>query len=627
MCGIAGVLTPDLRADELRGAAERMADALAHRGPDAGSTYVLAEHGLAFGHRRLRVLDLDERSDQPMHSPDQRWTLCFNGEIYNYRELRSELTGVWDFRTTGDSEVLLAAVATWGVEETVERCNGMFAFAAYDHHARELALARDRLGEKPLYYATLDGCFAFASQPRALRALWPGRLGLSPQALAAYFELSYIPHPLAVYEGVAKLPPATVLRVRDGRVHGPTSYWAYPEPRPAGDAGDDLEVLHDLLADAVARRMAADVPLGAFLSGGIDSSLVVALMQRAASRPVTTFTVAMPDSPFDEATAAGKVAAHLGTDHYEVRLRPEDVFDAVPRLPRAYDEPFADPAMLPTMLMSEFARRHVTVALSGDGGDEVFVGYNRYVAGAAALRRLRRIPRPARSLAARGLLSVRPARWDRMAALAPAPLRHVPHVGDKAHKLARMLRADDVDAAYRALDAVWSEPPVGARWRQEFPASRTPLDPALRMAFLDGLQTLPEQMLTKVDRASMSVGLEVRPPLLDHRVVELAARLPLHAKVAGGKGKVALRQLLARHVPPALTDRPKMGFDPPMDQWLRGPLRSWTEDLLAPAALAGLGGLDVQAVRATWADHLAGRGNHGPRLWAVLMLQAWTAAE
>jgi asparagine synthase (glutamine-hydrolysing) len=571
--------------------------------------------------------------------------VTLNGEIYNYRALRAELEGLGHrFRGHSDTEVLLAAFGRWGFDGALRRANGMFALGAWDAETGTLHLARDRLGEKPLYYGWIGRTFLFGSELKAFFAHPGFRPEVDRASLDLFLRLKYVPTPRSIYVGVAKLPAGTHLTVdpsHPGEVLGPTAYWSAEEAIRRGvedpldvEAEEAVDRLEDLLLDAVGMRMEADVPLGAFLSGGIDSSAVVSLMQAQRTRPVRTFTIGFHEAAFDEAASARAVARHLGTDHTELYLTPADAMDVIPRLPEVYDEPFSDSSQIPTYLVSEMARRHVTVSLSGDGGDELFGGYNRHVWGDSVGRVLRWTPAGARRVASRALLSVSPARWESVMGavepVLPARLRHR-NPGDKAHKLATALGAERADLLYLALVSHWGGAgPVrgtGGSTSDGMSAVATVADglgdPAHRMMALDLLTYLPDDILAKVDRASMAHALEARVPLLDHRVVELAWRMPLGLKVRGGAGKWILRRVLARRVPTALVDRPKMGFGIPIGTWLRGPLRPWAEDLLDPARLRDEGYLEPGPIRARWAEHLTGRRNHQYDLWDVLMFQAW----
>ena len=642
MCGIAGFWHPQASqpAERLHELAGRMADAIAHRGPDDRGTWAEPEAGLAMGFRRLAILDLSPTGHQPMVSESGRYVVTFNGEIYNYQDLRRELDGLGArFRGTSDTEVMLAGVERWGASATFARLWGMFAIALWDRQERLLWIARDRLGKKPLYYGWLDGVFLYGSELKALRAHEHGPSRLSPRALAAFLRFAYVPGPHCIYDGVRKLEPGAFAVIRADRDPEVTRYWD-PRRLAADGPGDDrasdddaVVSLDGLLRDATRRRMVADVPLGAFLSGGIDSSTVVALMQAESSRPVRTFTIGFTEAGYDEAGDARAVSAHLGTDHTELAVSPGEARAVIPRLPAIYDEPFADSSQIPTFLVSEMARAHVTVALSGDGGDEVFGGYNRYLWAPAIARRASRAPRLLTRGAGRALTWLSPAAWDAIgrcgAAAGLAGLRQRT-LGDKVHKVGRALRAGTPDGIYRTLVSQWDVPPVAGGGGE---ASSSIADPSVaaaapdfvdRMILLDTLTYLPDDILVKVDRASMAVSLEARAPLLDHRVVEWAWRQPRHRRIRDGRGKWALRQVLGRYVPDQLIDRPKAGFAIPVAEWLRGPLRDWAESLLGERALEE-GMLDPRPVRRVWQQHLDRRANAEPALWTVLMWQAWRA--
>jgi asparagine synthase (glutamine-hydrolysing) len=629
MCGLAGVFDFDaaMGAEQLRDTARMMAATLRHRGPDADGTWCDPTAGIALGHRRLKILDLTDLGGQPMHSASGRYVLVFNGELYNFRELRGELAG-HQFRGTSDTEVLCEAIATWGLEPTLERANGMFALAVWDTEKRVLQLARDRLGEKPLCYALIGRHFAFGSELRALRAHPGFTAPLDPAALALFLRYSFVPTPWTPYKGVHKLPPGSILTVAAadrGSLPEPRTYWSAVKAVEAarenpftGSLEETADALEILLTDAVRIRMVADVPVGVFLSGGIDSSAVTALMGRAASGPVRTFTVAVGDPKLDE-------AEHLGTEHTEVRLDAHAALDVVEQLPTVYDEPFADPSQIPTLLLARAAREYVTVGLSGDGGDEVFGGYNRYTYGARAWRVIARTPRRVRSTVAQALLDVPPHRWDRIAAALGS---RVPHAGDKLHKLGGALGADSTEALYMELASHWPHPGALMGVAEPQPPRRTlDLPPAEQMMAWDAATVLPDDMLVKVDRATMHVALEARIPLLDHRVFEFAWRLPSNARIMNGVGKTVLRAVLARHVPTTLTTGPKRGFDPPLADWLRGPLRSWADERLHVTALRDHGIADPATVRTAWTEHLGGRRNHDYRLWTILMLTEWLEGQ
>ena len=640
MCGIAGLV--DWRAatgaDALRGVAEAMIEALRHRGPDAGAVWIEPEQGIALGQRRLAIIDLSPTGAQPMHSADGRYVITFNGEIYNYVDIRRELEASGRLmRGNSDTEVLLEACALWGVEAAIERTIGMFAFGLWDRQARTLVLARDRLGIKPLYYAVTPERVLFASQLKAFRAVPNWKPSIDADAVVGYLRHAYIAQPHTIYCEARKLPPGHILKLRRGLPDDPKPFWDLRATAAAGqrrndpkpDAREAVEQLDSLLRDAVRLRMIADVPLGAFLSGGIDSSTVVALMQAQSTRPVKTFSIGFHESHYDEAACAKHVAAHLGTEHTEFYVEPRHAIEVIPRLPEWFDEPFADASQIPTYLISELTRRHVTVALTGDGGDEVFGGYNRYYWVPWLVRALAVVPRPLSQVSARALQGISPEVWDRIFGCVPAPLRPA-QPGDKVHKLAKLLQFPDPNAIYRGLVSQWDEPQEivssgnehnGVLSDQSIAQDFQDLLP--RMQLLDMMGYLPDDILTKVDRATMAVGLEGRVPLLDHRVVTYSWRLPAAYKVRLTGRKWLLRQVLARYVPRALVDRPKMGFGVPIGAWLRGPLREWAEELLSPARLRGYGFVRVEPVRHAWLEHLSGKRNWDHRIWTVLMLQAW----
>jgi asparagine synthase (glutamine-hydrolysing) len=634
MCGISGFLEARARPKAAQEAiAAAMAQALAHRGPDDSGVWSEAEAGIALGHRRLSIIDLSPAGHQPMASADGRYVVSYNGEIYNYRELAERLgqEGV-GLRGHCDTEVLLEGVARWGIAETLKRAEGMFALALWDRQARRLTLARDRLGIKPLYWSRQGGLFLFASELKALHRHPDWRPAIDRDALASYLRLGYVPAPAAIYRDTHKLPPGMMLTVTRQGATEIEAYWKLAEVAAAkaparGSEAEELAALEAVLRRAVRNEMVADVPLGAFLSGGVDSSLVVALMQAESARPVRSFTVGFDAAGYDEAQHAKRVAAHLGTEHTELYVDDETARRVIPDLPVWYDEPFADSSQIPTRLIAALARRHVTVALSGDGGDELFAGYERH-RWAARLARLRRLPRPLRQAAGAALNALPEAAVSRAAARLPARMR--PSLPEqKLVKLAAALSAADDDALYRSIVSLWPEP------ERLMPGAREPdgvvtaalEDPVERMMLADAARYLPDDILTKVDRASMSVALEVRVPLLNHRVVEAAWRLPLAMKLRHGTSKWALRQILYAHVPQELIERPKHGFSVPLAAWLRGPLRGWAEELLSPAALKASGWVEPAPVLARWREHAAGAKDWSQSLWAVLMLETWLAQE
>jgi asparagine synthase (glutamine-hydrolysing) len=646
MCGIAGSLRclGATGAEELDAIAADMAASLDHRGPDDRGVWSDASAGVALAQTRLAVIDLSPGGHQPMTSACGRYRLVFNGEIYNHQELRRDLErGGFRFRHRSDTEVLLETIAARGLRRALEAANGMFALAVWDARERRLSLARDRLGEKPLYYGWSGRHFLFASELKALRRHPAARLELDSEALTLFLRYNVVPGPRSIYRGIAKLGPGQILEVGagDAGTHpSPVPYWSLREVAEAGLA-DQLrapapvvcEELDALLRDSVRLRMAADVPLGAFLSGGIDSSLVVALAQAASDRPVRTFTIGFRETTFDEAPYARAVAAHLGTDHTELYVTPAEAMAVIPSLPQLYDEPFADSSQIATALVSDLARRHVTVSLSGDGGDELFAGYSRHLYQYRLSQTIGRLPRRLRALCADGLQALPERSWDRLLAgidpLLPRSARQR-HPGDKLHKLAGVLTSDSAQDTYLRLLSLWPDPAslvLGGREPLTLaadPALQPDLDDdTARILYLDAATYLPDDILVKLDRASMSRSLEARVPLLDHRLVEFSWRVPLSLKIRGGAGKWVLRRLLAEYVPPALTERPKTGFEVPLGDWLRGPLRPWAEELLDERRLRQEGVLSPEPIRRRWREHLRGERDGRFALWGVLMFQAW----
>lgn len=640
MCGICGVLQsgpPAAAAVELRTVAARMTATLAHRGPDDEGIWVDEDAGVALGHRRLAIIDLSPGGRQPMLSGSRRFAITFNGEIYNYRELRVELEAMGIcFRSQSDTEVLVEACAAWGVVAASKRLNGIFAFALWDAQERILFLVRDHLGVKPLYWMRIGDTFLFGSELRALVAHPQWRAEIDRSALTAYFRHNYVPAPQTIYEGVFKLEPGSVLTLRHDRVSEKGRYWNAEDVVAAGlrdpfrgEEGEAVTILDELLRKAVHGQMMSDVPLGAFLSGGIDSSTVAALMQAQSTKPIKTFTIGFHEVGYDEAREGRAVAEHLGTDHTEFYVTPKHAQTLIPSIADWFDEPFADPSQIPTFLVAQLARQQVTVALSGDGGDELFAGYTRYALARTWRRCVRAVPKAARQALAAAIEAVSPSAWDALAAPISMGSRPV-HVGDKLHKLAGLIRLESEDAIYRRLISQWDAPAElviggvegdGVLWHDRI--AYTVPNFTTRMQLLDLLTYLPDDILTKVDRTSMAVSLEARVPLLDPRVVTFAWRLPPRLKSRGGKGKWLLRKVLHRYVPPKLVERPKMGFGVPIDNWLRGPLRDWAEDLLDKGSLRADGLLDAALVRAKWAEHLSGARNWQYGLWGLLMFQEW----
>ena len=646
MCGLTGfVSAAGSTADELAGTLRPMCEAIAHRGPDDSGEWVDGEYGVALGFRRLAIIDVSPAGHQPMVSVSGRYVLTFNGEVYNFEDLRRELQegGLAPaFRGHSDTEVMLAAFEAWGVEAAVRRFNGMFAIALWDRKLRRLFLIRDRMGVKPLYYGLSGRTFLYGSELKALRR-HPDFVGrVDRDVLSLYLRFLYVPAPFSIYEGIHKLTPGAILMFDPASGQTETTiYWSAAEAATRGlghrfqgseeEASVEVEAL---LRDAVRIRMISDVPIGAFLSGGIDSSLITALMQAESSTPVRTFTIGFTETNYDEAQYAKAVARHIGTDHTELYMTPDDVVNVIPKLPMMYDEPFADSSQIPTHLVAMLARRHVTVSLSGDGGDELFGGYTRYFLGQTLFRRLRVVPAWIRPAVGRALASLSPQTWDRLLGsvrpLLPAALRR-PNPGQRIHKVACTVHAGDMDAMYFELVSLWLNVVLGANppeapvmIRETRPQLKDPIE---RMMYFDQISYLPDDILAKVDRASMAVSLESREPLLDYRLVELAWTLPLSMKVRGGRGKLVLRRVLDRYVPSSLIDRPKMGFGIPIESLLRGRLRDWAESLLDPAVMRAQGFLDPAPIQARWKDHLDGKDQFSYHLWGVLMFQAWLQTE
>ena len=637
MCGIAGFIDGSaVRSSDMDTIAGSMTGSLRHRGPDDAGVWADSEAGVAFGHRRLSIVDLSAAGHQPMVSHDGRYVITYNGEVYGYAALRAELQarGV-SFIGHSDTEVLVESIAAYGVEATVPRLIGMFAFAVWDRKERTLKLVRDRLGIKPLYWAKFGDLFLFGSELKALRAHpgWTPRIDRG--AVAQFLRHSYIPAPRTIYEHVHKLEPGSILTLP---WHGEPSIAAYWNARdvalkglanPIAASDNELaDQLETLAIDAVRLRMIADVPLGALLSGGVDSATVVALMKAANAGPVKTFTVGFDLPGYDESLHAEKIASHLGTEHHTLTVSPKQALDVIPRLPDWYDEPFADSSQIPTYLISVMTRQHVTVALSGDGGDELFAGYNRYQAAERYANGMGGWPRPLRKPFGAAITALSPQHWDRLAPYLPSRLR-VPQLGDKLYKLANLMQAQGADDSYRSIITHWEPAEImpdtvepSAIWSAKSVNDDFP-DLVERMQYLDLVGYLPDDILTKLDRASMAIALEARVPLLDHRMVEFAWALPRRAKLRQGTSKWLLRQVLYRYVPAALIERPKMGFAIPLAEWLRGPLRDWAEALLDEQRLRETGLVNAGRVRALWEEHIDGRRNHQHLLWDILMLEAW----
>jgi asparagine synthase (glutamine-hydrolysing) len=658
MCGLAGYLGLNLR-DESNAAMllVNMGAAIKSRGPDSADVWCNVDVGIGLSHRRLAVVELSPAGAQPMHSADNRYAIVFNGEIYNHLDIRAELemqhsAPLW--RGQSDTETLLAAIQAWGIDDTVRRLIGMFAFALWDKQSLTLHLARDRLGEKPLYYgwqgAGTQRVFLFGSELKALKAHPSFNAAIDRGALCLLLRHNCIPAPYSIYQGIAKLDPGCLLTVSLSQpLPAVSKYWDAVEVARAsvanpftGTAEQAVDALEILAKDAVRQQMMADVPLGAFLSGGVDSSTVVALMQAQSSRPVKTFTIGFNEEGYNEAVHAKAVAKHLGTNHTELYVTPEQAMGVIPKLPSLYCEPFADSSQIPTFLVSQLARQHVTVSLSGDAGDELFAGYNRYQLTAQMWRKLSLLPAPLRSGVASAIKAVSPSAWSNLAAWIPGAKKHpaLANLGDKLHKGAGVIASRTVDELYLGLvsqiqnPSSWVKDETGLGHAMEPPTRLTGNRPNLtglndveRMMALDAVSYLPDDILCKVDRAGMGVSLEGRVPFLDHRVYEFAWSLPLDYKLRDGQTKWPLRQVLYRYVPKELIERPKMGFGIPIHDWLRGPLREWCEALINAERLVKEGYFYPAPIRAMWTEHLSGKKNWAHQLWSVLMFQAWLEVQ
>ncbi len=628
MCGITGFFSHSKNMDQaqLLSTVKRMTETLISRGPDSFGTWTDPKIGLALGHRRLAIIDLSQEGHQPMHSACGRYVMSFNGEIYNHKTLRDELVKLGHhFRGYSDTEVLLAVIVQWGFEAALKKLNGMFAMAVLDREEAALLLARDRFGEKPLYYGWCGSHFLFGSE---LKALFPHpdfQKRINRDALTLYMRHNYIPSPYSIYEGIYKLVPGSFLKIPlsgQNALPSPKPYWSFKTivsrglENPSKQSEEEvIETLKMRLTEAVKLRMEADVPMGAFLSGGIDSSLIVALMQSMNDRPVKTFTIGFDERKYNEACEAKKVAQHLGTDHTELYVSAENALDIIPRLPQIYDEPFSDSSQIPTYLVSELARRHVTVSLSGDGGDELFGGYSRYFIAEDICRKIRMFSKKGRSLAVKGLntisrlpllSNVKLERMSDILAVEGEERMYCEMISHHNHPSELVLESREPETIF-SDEKQWIKAPHFIQ----------------KMMYVDTLSYLPDDILVKIDRASMALGLESRIPFLDHHLVDYAWQIPLSFNVDGNKGKKLLRKILGQYIPEALVERPKMGFGVPLDEWLRGPLREWCESLLDEKRLKNEGLFDPAVIRKRWKEHLSGKSNHHYFLWTVLMFQAW----
>lgn len=644
MCGFSGFMTFGSAPQQPEALLHRMGQAIVHRGPDAGGIWFDGEVGIGFSHRRLAIMDLSPAGHQPMVSASDRYVIAFNGEIYNHQRLRDELVATGkspNWRGHSDTETVLAGFDAWGVQATIERTTGMFAFAVWDKQTRSLTLGRDRIGEKPLYYGWQGNTFLFGSELKALKAHPAFKGEIDRGAICLLLRHNYIPAPYSIYQGIRKLKPGCLLSISLSKPEPEVwSYWSAVDVMTAGGTpsssftpNEAVDELERLAKDAIAQQMMADVPLGAFLSGGVDSSTVVALMQAQSTRPVKTFSIGFNEEAYNEAEHAKAVARHLGTEHTELYVTAEQAMAVVPRLPSMYCEPFSDSSQIPTFLVSQLAKQHVSVSLSGDAGDELFCGYGRYQMTSNLWRKISMLPAPLRGAAAKAVTAISPQGWNRMAGFIPGVARFN-NLGDKLHKGAGLLSSCSVDELYLGLVSHHRNPSALVIDGIEPATLLTGNGPDLsglsdmqRMMALDLMTYLPDDILVKVDRAAMGVSLETRVPFLDHRIVEFAWQLPLSMKLHDGQSKWPLRQVLYRHVPRELIDRPKMGFGIPLHNWLRGPLRDWAESLLDESRLRQEGIFEPLPIRRMWVEHQSGKRNWAYLLWDVLMFQAWLEAQ
>jgi len=644
MCGIAGFWknSADQNSDWLSETASTMAKTLIHRGPDDSGTWVNPEVGIALGHRRLSIIDISNAGHQPMVSAGGRYVITYNGEVYNFHELRQQLEELEHrFKGHSDTEVMLAAFVQWGVEESVKKFNGMFALAVWDCRDRLLWLARDRIGEKPLYYGVQNGTLFFASELKAIRAHPQFEPKIDRNALASYLRFSYVPTPYSIYEGIWKLLPGHLICFKSPAVLSKSQpYWSLDNVMKHGsqnsfsgsenDAADELE---KRLQKTVRSRMVSDVPLGAFLSGGIDSSTIVALMQSQSDRPVNTFTIGFHEQEFNEAVYAKKVVEYLGTNHTELYISPQETMDVIPKLPDMYDEPFADSSQIPTHLISALARKHVTVALSGDGGDELFVGYNRYLHAQKRWRLIESIPIKFRKIISELIMSIPINVFEKTYKgfeffVQGKP--RIPQFSEKLQKAAQTISVSDQNQLFKRLVSIIYMPErylcSGTEYTSiidDWSLRKGNSEFVSTMQKLDLLTYLPDDLLLKVDRASMAVSLETRVPFLDHDIVEFVMNLPLEFKLKDDQGKYLLRKILYKYVPKEIMERPKMGFTVPLGEWLKDSLQDWAYNLIDPARLNTEGYFKVDPVMQMWNEHLDGRTNWGHQLWNILIFQSW----
>ncbi len=639
MCGIVGFLNKNTHnhthkiADSAKLIAT-MTDRLAHRGPNDGSTWINQKAGIALGHRRLSIIDLSSTGKQPMHSQNGDYIIVYNGEIYNFIELKKQLTAKnHHFYGQSDTEVILALISEYGFETALQRMSGMFALALWDNKNKTLSLARDRIGEKPLYYGIINNTFVFGSELKALQAYPNFNNPINRKSLMLFMQYGYVPTPHSIYEEIYKLTPGTTLTISASTLHTlptPKTYWSAIDIAQTNLANNleltdvqAIETTDQLLNAIIQKQMIADVPIGAFLSGGIDSSLIAALMQANSSQPIKTFTIGFHDQAYNEAHFAKAIAKHLHTDHTEFYVDAQQALSIIPQLPSIYDEPFADSSAIPTILLAQLTKQQVSVCLSGDGGDEIFGGYNRYLLAQTLWQKLSYLPYHIRLSIQKLLLSISPSRWHQLLKFTTIPM-----IGDKLHKFASIVAIKSPALFYQQLISQW--PNANNLVKNQIISNHQTLLQEIesmnfieKMMITDTISYLPDDIMVKIDRATMAVSLESRAPYLDHQLIELMWKLPLHMKIRNSTSKWLLRQILYKYVPQHLIDRPKMGFGIPLDVWLRGPLRDWAESLLNKALIEQQGYLQAAPILEKWQEHLSGKRNWQYQLWTVLMFQAW----
>jgi asparagine synthase (glutamine-hydrolysing) len=637
MCGIAGFISPNL--SDSRGVITAMTERLSHRGPSGGGIILDPTDRVALGHRRLSILDLSDAGSQPMKSASGRFWIVFNGEVYNFKELKKELQSLGHtFRSESDTEVILAAFEEWEIYEAVPKFNGMFAIALWDEKTQKLFLIRDRVGVKPLYYGVFGNNLVFGSELKSILCHPAATKEISPVGLSHFMRFGYIPAPLSIYENIAKVNQSSILSAslnNNEFILNEYKYWsatphALAQSEYLEDTSTAVKSLHNLLRDSIKLRMISDVPIGTFLSGGIDSSLVTAIMQEQSTKPVRTFTIGFPESAFDESIYAAAIAKHLGTNHTTMMVNPEDALNIIPNMPIIYDEPFGDSSALPTILLAGLTKQHVTVSLSGDGGDELFLGYSRYHSALAIWQVLKFIPAPIRKIIHQALKRTPTAGLDLLFSLAsdflPSALKFT-SAGQRIQRFAARMDAKNFTALYRNLISHWPKNALLIHSDKILPFIDDSIETTVKdlsfMSLYDLVSYLPDDIMTKVDRASMAYGLESREPLLDHRIIESALRMPNSLKVRAGESKWILRKILESYVPNSLFERTKMGFGVPLDSWLRGPLKDWAEDLIYSTNNTNHNLFDFVLVQKYWQEHLHQRANHGTLLWDILMFQSW----